>query len=265
VDLPGRFQGELKVHVCLDPACGSELAGSPVKVPFDVIVKPGITVDRDAIQLALPFGEVPPEQTVRVTFPPDMSGEWFVTEFWPAEFNVSVPLVNWVRSTSPDASGGTLTLKINPEVPGTHRTTYQLTAFVRHSDGREEPTRKTVTLRYDVAQNPELPYVFYPAAGSYTRVFGDFASVPTGDPMLAWVPTQLLGVEYLSQPEAAKGHMHANGWYRPASSSIIPCAGASPQECLPPGTYVARARYSVSLGSRTEDAFWPVTLEVLPR
>lgn len=266
VALPGRFQGELKVHVCLDAACGSELPGSPVKVPFDVTVKAGINVDRDTIDLALGFGEVPPEQTIHLTLPPETVGEWAVLEINPSNPHVSTPMVNHARSTSPDARSGTLTLKIHPETPGAHQKTYQLWAIVRHSDGREEFTRKTVTLRYDVARDERL-YIFYPASGSYTKVFGEFATILLGEPMVTDRRKRVVAVEYLSQPEAAKGHVLANNWYRPDFSSIIPCAGASEHECLPPGVYVARVHYQVevAIGTGTIDAFWPVTFEVLPR
>jgi hypothetical protein len=265
MDLPGRFQGELKVHVCLDAACGSELPGSPVKVPFDVIVRPGMTVDRDTIHLALGFGEVPPDQTIHVTLPPETVGEWSVFASL-VQPNFSTLLVDHVQSTSPDARSGTLTLKVHPKEPGAHQKTYELSAIVRHSDGSHEFTRKTVTLRYDVARDERL-YVFYPATGSYTKVFGDFATILIREPMVTGRPKRAVAVEYLSQPEAAKGHVLANSWYRPDFFSIIPCAGASPHECLPPGAYVARVHYQVEVGIGIGpiDAFWPVTFEVLPR
>jgi hypothetical protein len=262
VAAPGRFQGELKVHVCLDAACQSELAGSPMKLPFDVTVRAGLQLDRAAIALALPFGEIPPEQAIRVTLPADGTGEWSVTQVPSSDPSALHTRVSFVRTTSADASSGTVTFRIAPDVPGAHRTSFEIMAPVRRADGSLDFSRKTVAVAYDVANSSVRQYVFFPATGEFTKVFGDGASQATPQPMLANVPTTFVGVEYLSQPAAANGHLLANNWYRASAFRIVACADANEQTCLPPGTYVARLHYVVEF---VGDAYWPVTLQVLPR
>ncbi|MDB5860643.1 MAG: hypothetical protein JWQ76_4332 [Ramlibacter sp.] len=73
MNTPGRFQGEFKVHACLDKDCRTELAGSPLHIPYDVTVRAGMQLQHEALAVTVPFGSVPPEQTVDVGLPSYLS------------------------------------------------------------------------------------------------------------------------------------------------------------------------------------------------
>jgi len=264
LDVPGRFQGQLKVHVCLDAACNAELSGSPMTVPYDVHVLRALQLDREIIDITLPFGKVPPDQTVTATLPASLL-DWDVNTTTLPDFTRPSTQVEVLRSTSPDSTTGVVTFRIRPGTTGVHLETFEIVAGVRMPDGNFGVSRKTVTLRYTVTPDAAVHHVLVPAEGRYSQRFGDPASQGAPNPMVADVFTVFGGVEYVSNPAAANGHVLASGWFNPFDFRITPCTvGASGLACLPVGTYTARLRYEVGQGSATREVYWPITLEILP-
>ncbi len=69
----GSYRGPLRVNVCLDAACTRPFLGSPIEVPYQIDVLPGIRVDAASpIQITTSFGRVPDVVTVPVSLPTGM-------------------------------------------------------------------------------------------------------------------------------------------------------------------------------------------------
>jgi hypothetical protein len=264
LDVPGRFEGQLKVHVCLDAACDAEMTGSPMTVPYDVNVLRAVQLDREVIDIALPFGKIPPDQTVTATLPASLL-DWDVTRTHTVLASPS-PHVNILRSTSPDSATGVVTFKIWPGTTGLHLENFEIRARVRMSDGSIGASAKKVTLRYTVTRDPAVDYVLVPEEGRYSLRFGDPARQVAPNPMVADDVYTSFSVEYISNPPAADGHLLAADWFHPFDFGITGCTIAeSGWVCLPTGTYVARLRYAVGVpGVGAQYVYWPITLEVLP-
>ena len=261
MDAVGRFRGDLKVHVCLDPDCASELGGSPLVVPFDVTVLPALQLEREFVHIALPFGTTPPVQTVKVTLPRSTQ-RWLVNPSGRRGRDDLHMTANFTQTTSPDGTGGLLTFDIKPSVSGRHSQSFDVTAVMEMQDGSSRASRKTITFLYDVRPDPQLSHVFMPPAGTYV-LSGEalFQNIP--NPMLADVASEMLAVEYVFHPEAANGHPLANSWLVTLPGlEIRACTdGPGTGTCLPRGTYVAKVPYRLNFG-RDGVVFWPLTLTI---
>lgn len=70
---PGRYDGELKVVACFDPACRTYIGRT--SIPFHLAVVQGIKVSPPLVSVHTYFGEFPPPVEATVTLPPGVT-EW---------------------------------------------------------------------------------------------------------------------------------------------------------------------------------------------
>jgi hypothetical protein len=260
VNTPGHFQGEFKVHACLDKECRGEIAGSPLRIPYDVTVRAGMELDRQALSVTLPFGQVPPEELVTVRLPQHLAS-WIALTSTPNTGDDRSSLATTALDTGPGT--GSVRLALGVAKVGTHVETALVHTNVAEANDMTYRYEKTITVTYTVTPDPSVDYVFQPAAANFTRRQGDQLSegqagrrvVANDGVTLTWA-----GVEYLSHPPAANGHIRVEGWWSELTSSSASCISGA---CLPIGTYTARVKYTVRKGATSYDAYWPITMQVV--
>lgn len=266
LDVPGHFQGDLKIHACLDAGCSSELAGSPMAVPFDVTVLPGLTLDRQAISVTVPFGQIPPVQTVSAGLPSSLIS-WGARDTSP--FEPRLPGASMRVSNGDDGgSVGTVSLELGLARPGTYALSALVFTNATAANGIPLHFEKTVTVTYTVTPDPTLDFAFAPVAGNITRVQGDrlagfsFRQMVTNEGV---TDTGLPEVEYLSHPPAADGHPQVERWWSELGLATFTCFNTiNSSNCLPAGTYTARVRFTLRKNGIEQDVFWPITLQIVP-
>lgn len=266
LDMPGRYQGEIRVHACLEPSCATELAGSPLRVPYDVTVLSGIELDRQAFAVSLPFGQAPSPVSVTAELPKYLT-TWGAARSTPYDpFGQSMLLVS-NSSTSP--STGVVGLQLAPAPPGTYTETATVFTNIQGPDGVDRHYEKSITVTYTVNAEPAVSHVFWPSAGSFVRTQGDQLFQGSSRTLVTntGVTAVWRGVEYLSHPLAADGHPQVNQWWIefPTIGTSVCYNTVSTSDCLPPGTYEARVRYTLTKDGIDSDVHWPVTLQIVPR
>jgi hypothetical protein len=262
LDVAGHYKGNLKIHACLDNACSVELGNSPLAVPYDVTVLPGMTLDQQVFNVTVPFGQIPPVQTVAVTLPPSVTS-WGVNNSMPY---IRDPSMAASSTTDSSSATGVVSLRLEPALPGTYtRTAVVYTNVINAVMALH--FEKTVTVTYTVTPDASVDWVFAPAAGNFTRIQGDplFAAIYRKLVTNTGVTATWRGVEYLSNPPAADGHPQVNHWwseYPSLGTSTCYNTGSS-SNCLPVGTYTARVRYTLTKGGVDQDIYWPITLQIV--
>jgi hypothetical protein len=134
VPLAGKLQssartvnGSLRIFVCLDMNCTRQLGNSPLSLPYQVTVRPGLSVSTQSIMVDSVFGEAPAPRQITVNLPKYLTG-WQVQTFDPLHAYASAYL-----SESHDAGAGAeqstaLTLTLPPQAPGTYEATVRVRA-----------------------------------------------------------------------------------------------------------------------------------------
>jgi hypothetical protein len=268
MDKPGHLQGELKVHACLDPGCATELAGSPLRIPYDITVRPGLALSRQEIAVTVPFGELPPVQSVEADLPVGLS-DWHADPSFP---HFGVPPNRTQASTMQTGQGkGRVDLQLLPAPPGSYRDFVNISAIVTTTAGTALTQRRSITVTYTVTPNPTIDYMFFPAEARFT--------VPAGSGGFRQARVEVYNegigfsgmapeVEYLSSPPEAAGNPLVNNWWNDTGQYAYPCSAppglSTSRTCLPPGTYTARVRVRHLKGSSIVTAYWPVTLNIVP-
>lgn len=265
MDKPGRFQGELRLHACFDPVCATELAGSPLRVPYDVTVHPGLALSAAELAVTVPFGEVPPLQAVLADLPANMSS-WRAT---PGTVIYQAPPNRTQATVTLTGEGkGRIDVQMLPAPPGSYRESIDVSANL---SGKAVMQRRSITVTYTVTANPSIDHVFFPAAGHVSVAEGSGAvHLPRVEAynqhigLSGMAPT----VEYLSHPPAATGHPLVNVWWSDSAAHAYPCSappGSGPSRtCLPPGTYTARVAIRYLKGSSIVTVHWPLTMTIVP-
>jgi hypothetical protein len=262
---PGTFKGNLKIHACLDQNCSTEMAGSPLTLPYDVTIIAGLGLDRDSIAVSVPFGEVPAEQRVKVTLPKYL-------EYWTAKdssfYAGSEYPMTVTSTTDPFTATGVVSLALSPEPPGTYSRTVKVETFTAQAGDMFRSFEKTVTVTYTVTPNPSIDYVLMPAA-NVVRTQGDPTMSPAmGRRVLAntGVTVNERELQYLSHPAAADNHPQVEEWWFRLDNSASPCYNTlTTSNCLPVGTYTARVRYTITKDGVDRDVYWPITMRIVSR
>jgi hypothetical protein len=253
----GSFRGSLRIHACLDTACQTELAGSPITVPYDLNVKRGLVTDKDSLAFTVPFGTLPEAQTVNVTLPEgaiDWGGS--VSQAGAVEMTVTP------SATSAGSATAVVVVGLDLASPGTYTQVANVRATV--SDNFVPRTfRKAITVTYVVTANAPLDYAFNPAAGDHVVAQGDRQGVTVRRTLAlnTGIDSAWNAVEYLTSPPAANGHPLVNSWWNDALLYAQTCSGS---DCLPAGTYTARSRFSIRKNGVWTTIYWPVTLRIAP-
>lgn len=282
----GQRTGTLQVLACLDAACLQPLAGSPVRVPYDVSVVPGLALATDLIEVSVPFGTLPAVQTVGVA----LSGlsDGFVarnaTPYDPnrpqsaivaagGAFNAAGLRVSGAEN-SLRQSAGPLAITLLPAPPGRVDETLVVTSNVVQGPGQGSTLfERQITVRYTVTPHPALDHVFYPPRMDITRRAGDTTVAFHGYTLVAGAGrvAVLEGVDLLTRPAGAStGPL--GGWLQNFSSlsstvctgSTDPVGGGLVFSCLPPGLYTAQVRWRLQGTDGSRVVVYPVTMTVTP-
>jgi hypothetical protein len=276
----GSYRGPLRVNVCLDAACTRPFLGSPIEVPYQIDVLPGIRVgDASPIQISTSFGRAPDVVTVPVSLP---TGMQFFSAFAiappPATLNDRVA-VTAVQGSSPAVQLQGLPLPVG---------SYALTLNVSGGllvDGLGYSLSRDVPVIYTVAAEPGVFGVMTPS--SLALRVG--SALPGQE--LAGAEVQLLAadgrrysqvsrIEY--QPPGPGGNLDAGA--RAWLEFIVPFDGSNsattrvqflaracraqaspsdPTACLATGRYDALVYFKTDTGTEYPTAL-PVSLAVDP-
>ncbi|MEY4563492.1 MAG: hypothetical protein RLZZ618_2769, partial [Pseudomonadota bacterium] len=204
----GDLSGNVTVHACLDLGCNTELRGSPVQIPYQVAVRPGLALSQTSFDVSAIFGE--PAFTRTLTASPLNRLKGF-------SMGTSIPGVKldaptlFTQSSTPHL----LTLTFHPQAPGTVVKDYPIEVEFEHTDGSTYRLIENISIRHVTTDNPTVDYVFP------TRSLNLDARQANSAIANFWVVTRpgvtmtATGVEYLSHPVAANGNALASNWLRP--------------------------------------------------
>ena len=256
--VPGLRQGQMRVFACLDPACATQLSGSPMAVPYRLDVLPGLTLATPTLSVNSTFGNPEIQRTVTLGLPRD-------TLSFAAVAQTSGVLV---ASAVVNGSNGDVTLRIPPAVPGRHAETVRVVAVTADLAGQPGFTyEKIITIDHLVADDPAVNVVFSPAETVSNRAQGDILGKEEHyiAVLRPGATLELLGVDYLSAPPAAAAHVQVNAWWLVTMQTTTTCFNTiSSSDCLPAGTYTARDRYRLTVDGIASEVTHPITLNIAP-
>ena len=165
------------------------------------------------------------------------------------------------------APDGTVSITLAPQPRGTYSQTVRIQALVSYQ-GTTYAFGQKIAISYTVAANDNVEAVFYPPTMDVTRKAGDslfeqdnYLLVTNTGVTSTWHP-----VEYLTNPLAANGHPDVNAWWieSPYKGTSTCYNTISSSNCLPPGTYTAQMRYTLTKNAGSTDILYPVTLTIVP-
>ncbi len=256
--VPGVRQGQMRVFACLDPACATQLSGSPMAVPYRVDVLPGLTLASSTLSVNTTFGNPEVQRTVTLGLPRD-------TISFAAVATSSGAIV---ASSAVNGSNGDVAIRIPPAPPGRHTETVRVVAVTADLAGQPGRTyEKFITIEHVVADDPSVNVVFSPAETVSNRVQGDILDKEERYTAVLrpGATLDLLGAEYLAAPAAAAGHVQVNAWWLVTQQSTSTCFNTiSSSDCLPAGTYTARDRYRLTVNGVASEVTHPITLNIAP-
>lgn len=274
---PGRFTGTLRAFACLDARCAVRLGGTPLLIPYDVIVTPGLTLASRSVNLKVPFGTQPDDVIIATQRGPlvrEVSSVSFDYDPWNFEGIVNATLIDAAGAAS--STGDRLRLRFAPREAGLYRSgRIVVTATVKFADGSVRGDRQTIDVRYEV-DSSSASHVAFPNALSYQLRVGqssDFTRV-------RWVVNggfaEFVGFEYLSRPAELAWDGSPDNWLvndgvsdmNVSARTCYPDWGQGPvptpgNRCLIPGNYRAQARVRLRTDPPKE-VLYPITLTVLP-
>lgn len=282
----GKRTGTLQVLACLDAACTQPLAGSPVRVPFDVNVVAGLALSTNLIELSVPFGTQPPVQTVDVTLsglsdgfvarnatPYDPNRAQSVIVAAGGAFNAAGLPVSGAENSLRQALGP-LAITLLPAAPGRVDETITVSSNVVQGPGLGSTLfERNITVRYTVTPNAALDHVFYPPRLDITRRAGDTTVAFHGYTLVPGTgrAAVLEGVDFLTRPAGASTGPLGSWLQNFSSLSSTVCAGSTDPagggvlfSCLPPGQYTAQVRWRLQGADSSRVVVFPVTMTVTP-
>ncbi|MEX8520356.1 MAG: hypothetical protein AB3X44_17760 [Leptothrix sp. (in: b-proteobacteria)] len=265
----GNFSGNIQLYVCLDPACSTQLGNSPLALPYNVTVEPGLVVDTTPIAFTSQFGDPTQTRTLTVTLPK------YLTNLGVSVINDAGTPLEWVTVMPSGALAGetsTLTLTVPPAAVGNYSAKLTINAGVNTPSALSQTISKTINLSSQVGAGSNVNGFFSPSSLALTRT--------QGDPLLGLANIQFVPrdgtvitsarLDYLSAPAAAAGHPMANNWFtlyvgstvQQTSTCLTTISGI---DCLPAGTYTAQVVYDISFNGVASELTLPITLTIESR
>jgi hypothetical protein len=261
----GRLAGNLQINVCVDAACTRPLGNSPILVPYDVNVRPGLRFDTGGpVVVNSTVGAQSAPVTVRLEVPAGF-GPPTVFSMWPGQIE---PAATTAYAAAPV---GEVMLQGNPAMLG--RYDGLLHASINATlAGRSFQLNASVPIVYEVTAGPSAP-ILAPASL-------DIAVRRSGPPL--GQNLEIFGADgrryrHLSrvvyQPPGPQGNLAATGWlivssdpvdrsWRPARPSVHadPCPLPT-RVCLPDGRYEGLVYFRTDAGEELGTPL-PVTMRV---
>lgn len=252
----GIREGSLRVYACLDAACGTQLAGSPLLVPYRVSVIPQVVTDQNRVVVQSTFGQVPVERTVRVTLPPGTT-DWGVETFG----------ARYTRATTTNQLGnsvGTVTFGFGPAAPGSWSDLWSVTGTASDGAGSSRRFSTDIRVEHTVIDSATATVSMIPAETRVTVQQGDAERTTVRQPVViarAGASVTRRGVEYLTWPAGVSEQDRFSWWSGYFDSEVTTCWYRG---CLPAGTYTGRVVYSVTQGTGTTSVYHPITMRIVP-
>lgn len=274
----GSYRGPLRVNVCLDAACTRPFLGSPIVVPYQIDVLPGIQVTASSpVRIDTTFGRVPGPVSLPVQLP---AGVQAFSAFIGGA--AAVPLAPPVKATAIEVPGPEVQLQGQLAPVGTYALNLNVSGSATVG-GRSYSLNRNVPVTYTVAADPGVSGLLTPASLAM-RV----GSASPGQE-LAVADVQLLAadgqrynqinrIEYL--PPGPSGNLDAGArkWLEfivpfdgsnsattrvqfLARACRLPALPPNPAECLASGRYDALVYFQTGAGTLYPTAL-PVSLAV---
>lgn len=256
----GTISGTLRVAVCLDLQCTTQIRNTPVLVPYRVTVHPTLSVP-PTISITAPFGVQPAPLDVPITLPFGFNTAMFFPTSAPAPW-ITVEVV----------PGPPAFLRVTAMAQPVGRVTYPpvtLQTVSNSSFGTRIQTQAfVVTYEVTPSSNPvalaptsasfTIPLSTIPVGGraQYAKAFAQpGAGTFTGARVVIDNPTVPPG----GDPAAPYGSWLS---YSPSAEtlSVTACSPA----CMLTGTYTGRLIHTLTNGSAVTEYTVPVTLTVAP-
>ncbi|MBI2768209.1 MAG: hypothetical protein HYX47_01190 [Burkholderiales bacterium] len=259
----GLMEGTLRVHVCLDSACGQVLAGSPLLVPYRVTVAPAVAVAPESVAVTTAFGQQPEGRSIQVSLPLD-TREWTGTFFSSSGGSSPIKALDnhlWGNTV------GTVALSFDPAVPGTYSGNVVIIGSSVGSSGQTKSFLKQVPVSYTVTANAALNYAMWPARTDAVVKYGERQSGPVYPHVIAGntgITASRNGFRLLTGPVAAgsAGLASSASWWSDFSEQPLACPATA---CWPAGTYTGQVLYNLQRsGTTIGTATHPITLTIYP-
>lgn len=263
----GHYTGTARLFACLDPACTSQLVGSPLSVPYDVEVLAGFALSQETVTFKAPFGtEIPPAEVTFLNLPAPLDVTF--SDLWLSSRELKLDRT---------ASNKVVVTPTFGAVPGTYTKTTTVTAFAPDPTFPTENAvfNKTLTASYTVDPT-DAPFFLIPTAATHTFSLSQSTLKKAAGSFAVGLqnPGSLLGASgfrYDAAPLAAAGHPEVNNWLVRTSGvineyDVSACGWTSTEtNCLPVGTYKAAIPLQIHAptGALTQLDF-PITMIITP-
>ncbi|MBC3876111.1 hypothetical protein [Undibacterium flavidum] len=247
-DIPkGDYNNSLKIFVCLDPNCKTQLGNSPLILPYSIKVKQGIALTQKVADISTTFGVTPAPIAIPITLA-EPGKPFNVVRFDGLEGSQNSVVA------SPD---GQAKLIVQPSLgwPGKYVARYRVS-----QEGVAAPGA-TFELTYTIIQDLKVRAAANPSEVTIRVKYFD-STDHTGSIQVVGNPgTPGLDVgghltagfiDKFEVPPIANGHPNANNWiwYQHDTYVIHACGDRYLPNCLPPGTYKATIGYDYNGNDR---------------
>jgi hypothetical protein len=260
---PGHRTGNLRVFVCLDAACNTRFIGTPISIPFDVNVVPGLVLSTKTINVTAPFGTVPPDQLVSVAMS-SFSSNWVPSDANP--FNPAITKTLTIVGEGQPTSASQLTLRLGLAIPGTYAERVRVHTSATIGANLARDFDEFIDITYTITDNPSIDYASSPPSLSLTQSATDTLVRPAPYQFITNFGTVQTSVTVVYDPPPAPTAGPFNSWWELANQTYHSCVGnGTPTvDCLAPGVYTARVQYQLTGPLGTHTVEYPITLTVVP-
>ncbi|MDO8310360.1 MAG: hypothetical protein Q7T25_00325 [Sideroxyarcus sp.] len=260
-----RLAGSLRIQVCLDAACSQPLGGSPQTYKYDLNVQDGITLSRETLNIEVPFGTIPPPETVGVKWSSFTQG-YYRGMNYASDPNRPSFLVDFGDFPSIPSTAPQFQLVFNSAVPGTYETYVQMRAELRLPGAPTRNIYDTIKVMYTILPNPAIDHFFVPARSDFfaERKVGQRFPPRVTLNTSTGVTETFIGVEYLTG--AGTTGPYQSWYFHRATPYVVTCTGsfAAESTCLKAGIYTAQLRYHLKTPTGERDVLYPITMTLVP-
>lgn len=120
----GRFADKLTLYACLDAQCTKRLAGTPITIPFDITVTPGVMLSRNRVEVSVPFGTTPADHFIDAPRGPLVVSTPYLSTYWESyemEEYFSLDIVDEAGKVESRGYGERIRVRFMPRPVGSYR------------------------------------------------------------------------------------------------------------------------------------------------
>lgn len=263
INFTGRRAGTFQVRACLDAQCTTQLTGSPLVYPYEVVSAEPLTVSSNVIRLTRRFGQTGSvNASVLTRFPPNATFQIVRAAEYPfaldETFGFRHMLIGFDGQLDAATGSHHGTVETRNAAPGTYIADIRFRATVPGYSGFPFQQDQSVRVEYEVVDDPAVAAAFHPAS-VVVNAAGSGCQV---DPPVQFLPLLRAGdrmdldrIDYLSEPASAAGHPFSRNWLVPQAETLQPRLRSCTVDpsgnpiVLPAGTYEAHLVYLVTRAS----------------